>query len=62
MRIKRNAKAVIAALGTAVTALSAAAADDLIDAGESTNLVSAVVLGALTVYGVWQARNASDTE
>jgi hypothetical protein len=53
----RNAKAVVAAIGTVVTALSAALADEVLNNNEIGGLVSTVVLAGITVYGVWKVRN-----
>lgn len=51
------AKAVAAAVGTIVTVLTAALADDVLDISETSALVSAVVTGALTVYAVYRVPN-----
>lgn len=54
----KNAKAVVAAVGTVVTALSAAIADDVLGTDEIGTVVAVVVTAALTVYGVWRTPNA----
>lgn len=57
MKVKRNAKAVIGAVGTFVTALTAAAADNVIGLDEVPHLVSTLVLGGVTVYSIWKVPN-----
>lgn len=51
------AKAVIAAVGTVGTALTAALADNVLDGNELGGIVSTVVVAALTVYAVWRVPN-----
>lgn len=51
------AKAVVAAVGTLTTVLTAALADDVLDVSETGSLVSALILGALSVYAVWRVPN-----
>jgi len=57
MRVSEAAKAVVAAVGTAVTALSAAFADNILNDNETAGLVSTIVLAVLTVYGVYKTDN-----
>lgn len=57
MKVKRNAKAVIGAVGTFVTALTAATADNVIGLDEVPHLVSTLVLGGVTVYSIWKVPN-----
>jgi len=68
MNIKVNAKAWVAAVGTAITSAAVmwatvtnVVADDAVDAAEIGSLASAVVAFAGTVYGVWKAENARKT-
>lgn len=53
------AKAVAAAVGTTVTVLIAALADDVVDISELTQTLAAAATGAATVYGVWKVRNVA---
>jgi hypothetical protein len=53
----KAAKALVAAIGTVLTVLVAALADDLVDASETATIISTVVVAALTVYGVWRVPN-----
>lgn len=57
MKVKRNAKAVIGAVGTFVTALSAATADNVIGLDEVPHLISTLVLGGITVWSIWKVPN-----
>lgn len=57
MRISRVWKAVIAAVGTLVTLLTAAVADDVFNVDESVAVGVALVEAAVTVWGVYKARN-----
>lgn len=54
----RTAKAVVAALGTVVTVLTAALADDVVNAGETGTLIATLIEAAATVYAVWRVPNA----
>lgn len=54
----RIAKTVVAALGTVVTVLTGALADDVLDMSETGTLVSTIVTAALTVYAVYKVPNA----
>jgi hypothetical protein len=47
-------KAVAAAVGVTVTALTAAFADNVLSHNEIAGVVSTVVAGALSVYAVWK--------
>jgi hypothetical protein len=51
------AKAWVAALGTVVTALSAAFADDVFNGNDAAAVVSTVVLGAVSVISVYRVPN-----
>lgn len=51
------AKAVVAAVGTVVTALSAAFADNVLDNSEIGGIISTVVVGILTVVAVYRVPN-----
>lgn len=55
----RIAKAIAAATGTVVTALTAAFADDVLSVDETGQIVATVVTAALTVYAVYKVRNAN---
>lgn len=57
-----KAKAVAAALGLVVTALSAAFADDVLDVSETGQIVATVITGALSVYAVWRVPNRPSQE
>lgn len=52
-----KAKAVVAAVGLVVNALSAAFADDVLNGSEIGGIVSTVVTSALAVYAVWRIPN-----
>lgn len=69
MRFKVNAKAWVAAVGTAVTGASVmwatvanVVSDDAVDATEIGSLAAALVAFAGTVFGVWKAENARKPE
>ncbi len=58
------AKAIVAGIGTTLTALSTAVAtatlvldDDRVDLAEVTSITTALVTLGATVYGVWWTRN-----
>lgn len=51
------AKAVAAAIGTLITVLTAALADDVLQVSETSGIVAAAVTGVLTVYAVWRTPN-----
>jgi hypothetical protein len=51
------AKAVAAAIGVIITALTAALADEVLDLSEVGQLLAVTVTAAGTVYGVWKTRN-----
>lgn len=55
--IPAKAKAVVAAVGTIVTALTAAFTDDVVDIGEVGELTAVVIAAGLTIYGVWRVPN-----
>jgi hypothetical protein len=50
-------KAVVAFVGTLVTVLTGALADDVFSAGEVGEIVAQAVTGILTVIAVWQIPN-----
>lgn len=52
-----KAKTWVAAVGLVVTALSAAFADDVFNAGEVANVITALVTGAGSVYAVYKVPN-----
>lgn len=54
----RIAKAIASAVGTAATIVTAALADDVLALDEQGAIVSAVVVGALSVWAVWRVPNA----
>lgn len=60
MRVANKWKAVAAAIGTVVTAVNAALADNLLGFDEVGTLVTAVVTAALTVYAVWRVPNRDE--
>lgn len=60
MRISKAAKTVVAAVGTVVTGLSAAFADDVLSVDETGNLVATIIAGVLTVAAVWRVPNRPD--
>lgn len=69
MNFRVNAKAWVAAVGTAVTGASVmwatvanVVSDDAVDAVEIGSLATALVTFAGTVYGVWKAENAHKPE
>lgn len=51
----RTAKAWVAFSGSIVTALGAAFADDVFDAGDGANVASVIVLSAATLYAVYKS-------
>jgi hypothetical protein len=51
------AKAVAAAIGVLITALTAALADEVLDLNEIGQLIAVAVAAVGTVYGVWKTRN-----
>lgn len=57
MKISDKLKAVVAAVGTVVTALTAAFADDVLNVDEAGNIVAVVVSAGVTIYGVWRVPN-----
>jgi hypothetical protein len=55
----RVAKAVAAAIGATVTVLTAALADDVLNASETATTAAVIVEGVLTVYAVWRTPNTA---
>lgn len=51
------AKAIVAAVGTVVTVLSAAFADNVLDNSEIGGIISTIVVGILTVVAVYRVPN-----
>lgn len=51
------AKAIVAAIGVLVMALTAALADEVLSITEIAELVALVVEGVLTTYAVWKVPN-----
>jgi hypothetical protein len=51
------AKAIIAAFGTTLTALTVAFADDVLSVEEFGTIASTVVVGAAAVWAVWKVPN-----
>lgn len=58
----RIAKAVAAAVGSVVTVLTAALADDVLSMSETGTVVATCVTAALTVYAVFQVKNRPEGE
>lgn len=58
----RAAKAIVAAVGALVMALSAILADDVIDATEVGTLVTLLIEGVLTVLAVYSIPNKGFVE
>lgn len=52
-----TAKAWVAAVGTVVTSLSAAFADNVFDGNDAAAVVSTVVLGIFSVFAVYRVPN-----
>lgn len=50
-------KAVVAAIGTAVTVLTAALADDVFNASEMGTFIATLIEGGTTVWAVWRVQN-----
>lgn len=57
MKLSPIAKAVVTAVGGLATALAPIVADDAFNASEAGQFSAALAVAALTVYGVWKARN-----
>lgn len=53
----KYAKAIMAALGSILTVLTAALADDVLSLDEVGTLASTVITAALTVFAVWRVPN-----
>lgn len=53
----KAAKAIVAAVGTVVTALTAALADEVLSLDEVGQLVAVVIAAAATIWGVWRVPN-----
>lgn len=54
----RTAKAWVAGIGAVTTALGAAFADDVLDTGDVSNVVSVVIFTVATLVAVYKTRNA----
>lgn len=61
MKVSPVAKAVVAAVGALAVALAPVVADDVFNASETAQVVSALVLAVVTVYGVYKKKNADVT-
>lgn len=57
MQISDKYKAVVAAVGLVVTALTAAFADDVLSTDEVGNLLATILTAVITVWGVWYVEN-----
>jgi hypothetical protein len=55
----KYAKALAAGIGSVLTVLTAALADDVLSMDETGTLVSTLVTAALTVYAVFKTSNAA---
>ncbi len=51
------AKAVVAAVGSVITVLTAALADDVLSLDETGGIVASAIVAAGTVYAVWAVPN-----
>ncbi|GAB3494062.1 hypothetical protein [Amycolatopsis cihanbeyliensis] len=60
MKIGPKLKAIVAAVGTVITAVSDALADNLLGLDETATLASTLVLAAGTVYAVWRVPNRDE--
>jgi len=63
--VTKPTKAIVAGVGTTITALvtmwatvNVAVGDDVVDAGEVGSIVTALITLGLTVYAVWRVPNA----
>lgn len=61
MKVSDKLKAVVAAVGTVVTALTAALADDVLSVDETGNVIAVVIAAAATIYGVYRVPNKPPT-
>lgn len=57
MVVTTKAKAWVAAVGTLITALSAALSDDVFDINDTTQVVVTLVSAAASVYAVYKVPN-----
>ncbi|MBM7788843.1 hypothetical protein [Tenggerimyces flavus] len=57
LKISDKWKAVVGAVGTVVTALTAAFADNVLGVDELGHVISVVVAAGVTIYGVWRVPN-----
>lgn len=53
-------KTVVGAVGTVVTALNAALADNVLSLDETGHVVSVVLSAAVTIWGIWRVPNKPD--
>lgn len=53
-----KAKAIVAAIGMVITALTAILADNVFDANEAGVLLTVLIEAAATVWAVWRVPNA----
>lgn len=54
-------KAIVAAIGVIITALTGALADDVFSASEIGELVALAIESVLTIYAVWKIPNTPKT-
>ncbi len=52
------AKAVVAGVGMVVTVLTAALADDVLNASEGATLIATAIEAGATIWAVWRVPNA----
>lgn len=57
LKISNKLKAVVAAIGTVVTATLAAFADDVLSVDETGTVIATVIAAAATIYGVYRVPN-----
>lgn len=50
-------KAIVAAVGTFVTVLTVAFADNVLGGDDLSNIVAGLVTMGVTIFGVWKVRN-----
>lgn len=58
----RAAKAIVAAIGTVVVALTGVLADEVVDVNEVGLLVTVLIEAAITIFAVYQVPNKGFTE
>lgn len=60
MRIGKIAKAIVAAVGGLVTAVTPVVADEVIGLDEVGTVAAALAAAVATVYGVWRTPNRNE--